>query len=733
MADNQEAKNGMRLSKSEKADLELYLSLKSQYLEDDKHNRDQHEQARSDFDFKAGDQWSQEQREGMKDKGAGPPIVFNMSLSVIMAVAGIEINGRHETTYLPRGTEEGDIVVNELLSGTSKWMADECDAADEESEAFEEALDCGLGFTEDRMDYDEEPDGKYIEEKVSVLEMRWDHRARKKNLQDARRMWRARKMSLNDAREFAEGLGVEVDDMDLNCVWANGIDSKNPESVTERRMKLDDGKGYQGDDDEQVTILHAQWLEFKPYWRVVVPGQIDPRTMTPGPDSIEEMEDADYKQLAKLAKKEGRKLTAVRQRRRCIKYAFLGNKVLASGELMKDGAYAETFSWHAITGHLHKTKGLWFGLVTILRDPQMLINKTLSKMIHILSTTAQGGILAETGAFPDMRKAQQTYARHDVITELADGAISKGKVMAKPGGGNVAPFAGILEYAVESLWRVVGTNPEILGQQNNDQPGILEAQRKQAAMTILAKLFDSLRRFRKNVGRQRLWYIQNFVSDGRIIRLMGDDGYKAVRLVRDKTIGKFDVIVDDAPTSPNMKDKTFGIIMQLLQTPAFGGEGIPPEMKALILEYSPLPSKVVQAFKKIADQPPPQEAVIGKQLELRGEAAKAEKDEATAAKTKAETAAIMQQGMVTAQQVHNEKLKGAHEQVKTLATVQKASQSARQAQLREMANAEPQEPMGGPMAVPQLPVLPSSAPQPGMQDLEAMPMPGAAPETVGMV
>jgi hypothetical protein len=724
---SEEAKGEPKLSKSEKADLDLYLSLKKQYLEDDKHNRDQHEQARADFDFKAGDQWTQEQREGMKDKGAGPPIVFNMSLSVIMAVAGIEINGRHETTYLPRGTEEGDIIVNELLSGTSKWMADECDAADEESEAFEEALDCGLGFTEDRMDYDEEPDGKYIEEKVSVLEMRWDHRARKKNLQDARRMWRARKMSLRDARDLVEGFGVEVDDLDLNCSWAMGIDTNKPESVTERRMKLDDGK-VPDSDDEQVTILHAQWIEYKPYWRVVVPAM----DATNGQEQIVELEDGEYKQLAKEAKKAGKKITAVRQRRKCIKYAFLGNRILTSGELKKDGAYAETFSWHAITGHLHKTKGLWFGLVTILRDPQMLINKTLSKMIHVLSTTAQGGILAETGAFPDIRKAQQTYARHDIITELADGAISKGKVMAKPGGGNVAPFAGILEYAVESLWRVVGTNPEILGQQNNDQPGILEAQRKQAAMTILAKLFDSLRRFRKNVGRQRLWYIQNFISDGRIVRLLGDEGYKAVRLVRDKTIGKFDVIVDDAPTSPNMKDKTFGIIMQLLQTPAFGGGPLPPEIQTMILDYSPLPAKVVQSFKKIMDKPPPQEAVIAKQLELRGEAAKASKDEATAEKTKAETAQIIGQGAIQAAQVHTEKLKGVHEQVKTLATVQKAAQGARKAQLAELANMPDEPTMGGPTAVPQLATLPSSVPQPGMQDLEVSAIPGLPTENVGM-
>ena len=65
-----------------------------------------------------------------------------------------------------------------------------------------------------------------------------------------------------------------------------------------------------------------------------------------------------------------------------------------------------------------------------------------------------------------------------------------------------------------------------------NQPGILEAQRKQAAMTILATLFDSMRRFRKINGRIRLHYIKNYLSDGRLIRIGGPDGRRIIPLLK---------------------------------------------------------------------------------------------------------------------------------------------------------------------------------------------------------
>ena len=66
-----------------------------------------------------------------------------------------------------------------------------------------------------------------------------------------------------------------------------------------------------------------------------------------------------------------------------------------------------------------------------------MTNKWLFQTLHILNTTANGGIVAETDAFEDMTEAEEKWAQPDTIVWSARGALSGGnpKTMPKPGGG----------------------------------------------------------------------------------------------------------------------------------------------------------------------------------------------------------------------------------------------------------------------------------------------------------
>jgi hypothetical protein len=151
----------------------------------------------------------------------------------------------------------------------------------------------------------------------------------------------------------------------------------------------------------------------------------------------------------------------------------------------------------------------------------------------------------------------------------------------------------MMEFAVQSIPQVTGINYEFMGQKDINQPGVLENMRKMAAMTILATMFDSLRRFRKIIGRLRLFVIQNFISDGRLIRITNQP--QGVALMKDATAGEYDVVVDDAPTSPNQKDRNWATVLME------------------VLKYSPLPDQLVQAITKVMAQPNP-EAEEAKQI-----------------------------------------------------------------------------------------------------------------------
>jgi hypothetical protein len=584
--------------------------FKAWFTDDAAHSSPWRKQASEDFDFLTpGGQWEDAEKQQLLDSDR-VPIEFNRAIVMIKAVAGMEINGRHEIAFIPR--KLADAKVDELLTGASKWMADCCDGEDEESEAFQHTMICGMGWTEHRLDLEEEPEGKYIENAVDPLEMYWDRTARKKNLTDARRIARIRKMPLGDAMQIFPGFTSD----ELDAGWAIGLSPIEPQRSIEERRKRDENVASHPDRAE-VAIVQMQWWERETYYLIA-----DPQTNTKA-----ELTEEKFKLLEERGKQLGLKFQSVKMQKRVYRQVFIGSKILE----MDIAPIPDRFSFTAITGEFNHNKGTWFGLVRLMRDPQKWANKWMSQALHIMNSNAKGGILAEKSAFEDIAQAEKTYALPDAITLLKDGALSGPngpKFTKKPTGEIPAGYFQMVELAITALRDVTGVNLELLGLKDMNQPGILEAQRKQAGMTVLATMFDSLRRMRKQVGRIRLHFIQNFFSDGRLIRVVGPEGAQTLPLLREKTLGEYEVVVDETPTSPNQKQANWAVIQPMLAL--FKEQLIArPDIFVMILDYSPLPSRVVEAIKNSVQLPDP-DREKQKQLAEAAAVAKINRDQSTA-------------------------------------------------------------------------------------------------------
>ena len=180
----------------------------------------------------------------------------------------------------------------------------------------------------------------------------------------------------------------------------------------------------------------------------------------------------------------------------------------------------------------------------------------------------------------------------------------------------------LMQFALNSIPETSGLNMEIMGMANRVQPGVVEAQRKQSAMTVVAWAFDSLRRYYKDHGRQLAYYVREYIADGRLARITTKHGEQYIPLVKDSLTVKFDVIVDEAPTSTNVKERVWLMLEGLLPNLLKMGIPIPEE----ILDYSPLPADLQTAWKQKMQQGPSEEQKRQAEADLQEQQAETEKD-----------------------------------------------------------------------------------------------------------
>lgn len=529
-------------------------------------------EARLAFDYFAGNQWTEEDRQKLNDERR-PAIVFNRIPRVINAIAGLQIENRQELIYTPR--TQGAAMASEILTGAADFVRDNCDAEDEETQAFKDSLQCGMGWVETRLDFDTELDGQIVIERVDPLEMAWDVTAKKRNLSDA--AWIARE-KVYSKKEFRSIWPDAELDLANSSTHPHGI---QPHDATIAPWYIiDQSSKDQREKDKVRVIQYQKWVRV-PFYRVQ------------DPNDIVELSVTEFKKMRKYIEAMGYKY--IKQFKKVYKQYFVaGEQVLEKGD-----SPVNAFTFRAITGMSDRNRNYWFGMISIMKDPQQWANKWLSQTMHIFNTNAKGGYFAESGAFKDARQAERTISQNS-ITYVNEGVLVEGRITPKTPQQFPQGLDSLLQYAVGSVSELVGVSLESLGQEKTDISGVLAAERKRTTITIVADFFDALRRYRKEQGRVLADFIIDYLSDGRLIRIAGQGLGEYVSLVKDELDFPYDIVMDESPTSPNQKERTFGLLVQLLPTLMEAGIPIPPE----ILDYAPLPPSLVRQWQELINTPP---------------------------------------------------------------------------------------------------------------------------------
>ena len=599
--------------------IDEFVRLKKDVIDAERERSTWRGDARGWFDMVANHQWAEEDERVLLENNR-PAVSFNRVAPLVNAVCGLEVNNRQSVVYLPR--KLGTSGPQEMVTGAGKWIRDECCAEDEESEAFRDLVICGEGWTETRMDYDEDPAGKVVKEKIDPLEMGVNKGACRSNYSDARMIYRIREMDPNDVRALLN-LPDTVLDAALDAKWLpdsttpadGGQGNKKDYPNRTRDAVRANGRTYL----KSVRVIQCQYWVREPIMLVATQNDQEPKPMSL--DEYEKFQQrAEQVNAAAELDPNVQRIdhTAAQSVRRVYYQCFIGAKILDRTPL-KMGM----FQFSAMTGNRDKKKRYFYGMVKDLMDPQRWANKFFSQIMHHINVNAKGGLLAETDSFQNVKAAEKDWSDPTKIVWVKPGSLAKNKVKERTAIALPPGLDQLMTFSISSIRDVSGVNLELLGQADREQAAILEQQRRQSAMTTLASMFDSLRKYRKRDGRLLLHFIW-LLPENTLIRIVEQGQIKYIPLTREGLeFEKFDIIIDQAPTSPDQKQYVWGITQQILQM-----QILPPQAAVELLKYSPYPESVVQEIRNamgMGDELPP--AVLQQKLQQAEQALKVLEEE----------------------------------------------------------------------------------------------------------
>jgi hypothetical protein len=571
------------------------------------------EDAKGWYDFVAGKQWTVDEVAQMEENRK-IPVTFNLIAPVVDAVNGAEIQDRQQVQYYPRTPDVQDTGIADVLTQGAEYVVDQCNGDQEDTESFWDCLVCGIGWTETRVEVEGEH-ASIIKERVDPLQMKADACSRKRCFEDGRYVKREIPMSEDEFEDFK----AEIGRADLEGV-DGGIGNGKRLTVVNPRQRYTHGMlGEGGDQDPDVVVCEWQWWE-----REAVHVAPMPHPTQPGVTKLTPMSPAEFG----AARQTQPGLRSVQSTRKVYYRAFVGDGAVLFKETLKENS----FRYKAITGKRDRNAGTYYGLVKPMVEPGKFVNKLYSEVLHIVRTNANGGMLLEEDAVVDVKQFERTWSATDKITWVKAGALSGAhgaKMMPKAPPPVQPALFQLMEFARDMVKACTGVNEEILGLVGREQAGVLEQQRKQAAYGILSSFFDAKRRYQREQGRLLLVMMRLYLPEDFLVRILADGEKKYVPLAMALQSEEFDVIVDEAPASPNVKAKVAAILMPLLPQLLEGGM-IGPEVVADMFQFLDLPAVVAEKLgaavrqqnaKDAAPDPKQEQAEADQQANLQADTA----------------------------------------------------------------------------------------------------------------
>ncbi len=548
--------------------------------------------------FYYGDQWSLEDKRVLADQNRAPS-VFNNILPVVDLIVGYQISNAVNLVAKPVD-RFGDVILADILTTVMKNIEWLNNMGLERKFQFLDGLITGVGIREFWIEPDSDLQPVVRGEQGSPWHYYLDPCAEKYDYRDARAIVKETWMTVEDIRltygekiakqiSFPDDLRAKIPDMPIRDVplqWSSGKDDYG-------NMLMHDYDEFSGSaksrgldiKDNKVRVLEVFEKKFERTEVFYDTTEQKAKTM----DELSDIEQELVKEYALPMTTGYVTLTTI-----IAEDVVAQVRDIRSKKKLGNVEFYNLFNFY----FPYWINGKYWGIVENLLYPNEDINKHYSQIIHILNSYANSGIWYEEGAFAPEVEAdlENKLAMTGSATKLQEGGLTKIQDKAR----HEAPqtLFTLTGLKQELMKYISGAQDAIQGLSKRAQSGkAKESEVSQSAMK-LSGIVDNFRESQRLEGKAYIWWIQNFYTSERLVRVLGEEYGQEMQdvelnmskfgqILNDVTIGKYDITLDFEGKTQSERDRIKWMLVELSNTVPLYADII----AKYVLMYSDIPQK----------------------------------------------------------------------------------------------------------------------------------------------
>jgi hypothetical protein len=553
-------------------------------------------------EFYRGEQWDAQDVAKLEAQGR-PASTINLVLPTINTMVGEFMNQQADIQFKPRRGQASEEVAS-TLTKLAMHVTDANSYEFVEKDILEDGLITGRGYFDVRIDFSDNVLGEVRIQSLDPREVIPDPTAREYDPATWNEVITTRWMSLDElAVIYGEDKAEE-----LRYYQGAGTTFNDDTIKFEERGNFGDEHALfqigayddmiHGRTIKSIRIVERQFYRLARVKEFVDPVQGDTR---PVPESWNQEKIQLYSDAKGLLIRE--RLT------RKVRW-----RVTADCVMLHD-SWSPYPTFTVVPFFCYFRRGKPFGAMKNLVDPQKIVNKVESQMLHVVNTTANSGWIVDAGALANM-----------TVDELAARGAETGLVIERNPGREIEKIhpnavpSGLDNISVRNIGlvrEISGVNAAMMGLESASVSGVALENKQIRGSVQLQTVRENLKRTRKLVANKILELVQRFYTEERVFRITGYDGDTeelvvnardaAGQIVNDLTLGEYEVVVAAMPARDNFEETQFAQALSLRDA----GIAIPDHR---VIQYSGLHRRqeLVEEVKNMTGfgEPSPQQQMM---------------------------------------------------------------------------------------------------------------------------